>query len=598
MTSRFAPRLLLRTHHFAYLRAVVEGVDVDQAARLYLGVQHGGEVAAKHRLIVEQARALARRAGDARWRLIGIRIVDAPGAEVTAPPIDEWAEAEGLGDWSHDELQALYEERFGSSAAQPDASRRQHRNARLRARRLELLRELEVAAPASALPTDRLDGWLPTQIAEQLNRVGDLTLGDLQRRIKRGGRWWRVLQAFGEAKARGLASLVDEQLGSVAPVPVWPVATAAANRQRLSGAQGRNRYRGDGALDAANDAAAVGRWIAVRAGSKHTAKQYLREAERFVLFCVLERQRALSDVDDVDCRAYMDFLQAIPERWISRNKVPRMTSGWAPFMGPLSIASQRVAIKDVSSMFGWLVKARYLQADPWGLINRKVADDPDNDDDVTSRAFTPEAWAALMIALDATPSTPSTARLRWICLFAHAVGLRASELLAARRSHLKEQSFGWTIRVHGKGGRNRTVPVPASAMAATRKYFDARGLSFDQAEPNTPLLASLRDTGPISYTALSQTFNAFVQRAIDASSLPLNARIAAHRASAHWLRHTYATRAAERGMPPDVLQANLGQSDPRTTAHYYRAQLERRQKAAEAAFPDTQVTSELPAGCT
>lgn len=44
------------------------------------------------------------------------------------------------------------------------------------------------------------------------------------------------------------------------------------------------------------------------------------------------------------------------------------------------------------------------------------------------------------------------------------------------------------------------------------------------------------------------------------------------------------TRAAERNVPADVLQENLGQSDPRTTARYYRAQLQRRQNEIEKAF--------------
>ena len=45
-----------------------------------------------------------------------------------------------------------------------------------------------------------------------------------------------------------------------------------------------------------------------------------------------------------------------------------------------------------------------------------------------------------------------------------------------------------------------------------------------------------------------------------------------------------ATRAAERGVPADILQENLGQGDPRTTARYFRAQIERRQAAMEGAF--------------
>ena len=58
----------------------------------------------------------------------------------------------------------------------------------------------------------------------------------------------------------------------------------------------------------------------------------------------------------------------------------------------------------------------------------------------------------------------------------------------------------------------------------------------------------------------------------------------ARHASLHWLRHTHATRAAEAEVPPDVLQANLGQADPRTTAGYYRAQEQRRQRQMERAF--------------
>ena len=45
-----------------------------------------------------------------------------------------------------------------------------------------------------------------------------------------------------------------------------------------------------------------------------------------------------------------------------------------------------------------------------------------------------------------------------------------------------------------------------------------------------------------------------------------------------------ATRAAERGVPADILQENLGQGDPRTTARYFRAQIERRQGAMEKVF--------------
>ena len=41
-----------------------------------------------------------------------------------------------------------------------------------------------------------------------------------------------------------------------------------------------------------------------------------------------------------------------------------------------------------------------------------------------------------------------------------------------------------------------------AALEATRSYFRARGLDFDDADPGTPLLASLVDGQPITYTGL------------------------------------------------------------------------------------------------
>jgi len=571
----------LGVHHFAYLRAVAEGVSVVEAARRYLAIEHGAEAVSAHRLVVDRARALARRRGDPRWRLIGLEIQDGT-AVAAAPSLDAWAEAEGLGDWSENELQAMYAERFGQ--ADEGQRRRQVRNARLRAHRLELLRKLEAVAAEKASATDLVDGWLPSALAEALRRGGVLTLADLQARIARGGRWWSGLPAFGPIKAARLAALVQMLLGPAAGA--WPVSIAAAELARLSGTQGVNRLQGGGsAIEADDDLQAIRAWIAARAGSTATSKQYEREAERFVLWCVLERHKALSDAMAEDCRAYMDFLADVPGRWISRRKAARLQPGWAPFRGGLTLASQRLAVAILHSLFGWLVQARYLAANPWVLVNRKLGDDPQADDDVSSRAFTPAAWAALHACLDAAPPSPSVARLRWICVFVQSVGLRAAELLRARREHLKELGAGWVIRVHGKGRRNRTVPVPKVAIEATRGYFEGRGIAFDAAPAEAPLLASLGDgMAPITYSALHQTFTRFVRRAVRGSGLPLPEQQRAQRASAHWLRHTYATRAAERDMPLDVLQENLGQSDPRTAGRYYRAQLERRQRAVEEAF--------------
>ncbi len=200
-----------------------------------------------------------------------------------------------------------------------------------------------------------------------------------------------------------------------------------------------------------------------------------------------------------------------------------------------------------------------------------------------------------MRCLRAAAASPSNARLGWLLVFVECTGLRAAELLGARRAHLHRGPHGWVLRVHGKGRKNRTVPVPAAALQATRAYFASRGVDFEDAAPETPLLAALgSDSAPLGYSALHETFTRFVRRALKAADLPADERRRAGRASAHWLRHTHATRAAERNVPPDVLQENLGQSDPRTTARYYRAQMQRRQKEMERAFAGAADAAEPP----
>lgn len=570
--------LRLGPHCFAHLRAVAEGVPVSEAAKRYLAVEHGHQAPVAHRLLVERVRSVARRAGDGRWRLVGLRLQDVGSDQ---PSLDDWAAAEGLDDWSHADQLQRYQECFG--AGEPGERRRRARNARLRQRQLQLLRELEATAAEPASPLDLVDGWFAPEISAHLLRLGVLRLSDLQERIARGGRWWVGLPGYGPVKASRLASYLALLLPA-APTSGWPVALVGECLARYNGEQGLNRVSGGFAgTDAHNDHQAVQAWMAARATSPATQKAYAKEAERFILWCVLERSKALSDVGADDCRAYMDFLANVPNRWISRDNTHRMAPGWAPFKGQLSLASQKQALAALHSLFSWLVQARYLGSNPWVLVNRKLGDDPRGQgDDTGSRAFTPAAWRALMDHLGQAEDSPSRRRLQWLCVFASTTGLRAAELLAAQVGHLQPTPAGWVLRVHGKGRKNRTVPVPTSAMTATRAYLASRGLELERADEAIPLLASLTGEGGISYRSLHETFARLVKKAF--AGLPESERRRAEKSSAHWLRHTHATRAAEQGVPPDVLQENLGQSDPRTTARYYRAQLERRQKAMEKAF--------------
>jgi integrase len=128
--------------------------------------------------------------------------------------------------------------------------------------------------------------------------------------------------------------------------------------------------------------------------------------------------------------------------------------------------------------------------------------------------------------------------------------------------------------------------VPGQAEAALDAYLAARQLPMlGEADPALPLLASTLDpSAPIGYQALYQTLKRWVREAILASDLPRAEREEALRASPHWLRHTFGTRALERQAPLEVVQRQLGHADPRTTMRYAKAQLERLQAEMDSAF--------------
>ena len=105
-SGRFVRRL--GPHHFAYLRACAEGLDLADCARRYLGIEHGHEAKTAHHEAVDAVRAVARRQGDAAWRLVGLTIRSPAGEP--RPSLDAFAQQHGLDGFSENEVLALYAE--------------------------------------------------------------------------------------------------------------------------------------------------------------------------------------------------------------------------------------------------------------------------------------------------------------------------------------------------------------------------------------------------------------------------------------------------------------------------------------------------------
>ncbi len=98
---------------------------------------------------------------------------------------------------------------------------------------------------------------------------------------------------------------------SLPSLHAWP----SVLEQSLSGEQGTNREASAKCqIQARNDYEALQCWLREYQQKQTTFRTYQKEGERFLLWCVYERRKALSSLNRDDVEAYLHFLD---------NPVPR-----------------------------------------------------------------------------------------------------------------------------------------------------------------------------------------------------------------------------------------------------------------------------------
>lgn len=139
------------------------------------------------------------------------------------------------------------------------------------------------------------------------------------------------------------------------------------NAARLSGQNGTIRSPGKNAYEAENDLDALRAWIESiyhRGHPKSTLQSYTREVERFMLWAVMERKKAMSSMELADFYKYEAFLAAPPAHWLSKAPVKRLSLAWRPMRGPLRPSSIAVAMTVICMLYNDWFYAGYLREDP------------------------------------------------------------------------------------------------------------------------------------------------------------------------------------------------------------------------------------------
>lgn len=161
--------------------------------------------------------------------------------------------------------------------------------------------------------------------------------------------------------------------------------------------------------------------------------------------------------------------------------------------------------------------------------------------------------------------------LRFHCLLEvlYATGMRVSELVGLPRSVLRGDTRVLTIK--GKGGRERMVPLNATAREALDAFLGVSG-RFDNSEWLFPSKAAL---GHVTRQGFAQ----------DLKDVAIAADIAPERVSPHVLRHAFASHLLDRGADLRAVQQLLGHADISTTEIYTHVLQERLKALVNAHHP-------------
>jgi integrase/recombinase XerC/integrase/recombinase XerD len=230
------------------------------------------------------------------------------------------------------------------------------------------------------------------------------------------------------------------------------------------------------------------------------------------------------------------------------------------------VVSERGAMKStvarklaaIRTFYRHLVERGELEANPAELVSSPKKDS------YLPKVLKPADVAELLERIPG--STPLDLRDRALLELAYAAGLRAEELVNLDVSSLDADAE--EVRVEGKGGRTRVVPVGEHAWKALERYL---------ARARTVL-----NIGESEALFLSKT-----GRRLSTSDVRRRLRLQTRRAgiSPHTLRHSFATHLLEGGADLRAIQELLGHSSISTTQTYTRVESKRLKKAYARSHP-------------
>lgn len=365
--------------------------------------------------------------------------------------------------------------------------------------------------------------------------------------------------------------------------------------QDLTGESGSNRYTGNNPLIyAKNDYEAVQTWLKEYEHKKTTYQSYRKEAERLLLWCLINAKKPLSSLNRDDFDDYFSFLDNPEPKniWCKKKGgygIKRGEKGWKPFEGGLSHSAKRTAISILKSLMHYLHQARYLDSNPVVLMRQiKYRQQSLETQQLTlhERILESDEWQALIQTLDEWPQSHideknEKMRLKLLIGLLFFLGLRVNDVSHSQWCDFKKIGDLWWFYVQGKGDKLAKIPVNKALFELVidyRLHFDMP--LYPKAEEKIPIIVSFRNaTKPIGNRQINALIKKLALKTAEKFPDNLAKQKKLSQLSPHWFRHQFASIQANLGISATHIQKNMRHANHQTTMIYIHTDEKSRHQA-------------------
>jgi len=289
----------------------------------------------------------------------------------------------------------------------------------------------------------------------------------------------------------------------------------------------------------------------------------------------LEHQRALKGAADNTLKAYqtdvMGFLSFMTQHHGAaqgmgpiRNITVSDMRAWMAHERGRGVAARSLArsLSAVKTFYAWLAEREGFE--PTSVLSTRSPKFQKK----LPRPLAPDAARTMIDTVELQARDPwISARDTAVVTLLYGCGLRISEALSlsGRDTPLPE-----TLRIKGKGGKERVVPVIPAARSAVAAYL--RACPYPQ-QPDAPIFRGSRG-GPLYPRAIQHVMSqARMQLGLPATATP------------HAMRHSFATHLLNAGGDLRSIQELLGHASLSTTQAYTAVDTARLMEVYDAAHP-------------